>query len=198
MLPWLRYRWRLIICQLPNWLSSAFSNYSVVLLMRDHGMFASDLPRLARFFKKKKCRLLPSSPKALKGGEKKLNKTSRPRRSHMLPLVLNVPLTQCNTKGIKARANSIPSAGHSENAPRGASDMNKSLNRSCREDANDTVRFSFLFFSFLSHACKCQVMLSTVRFALHRPPKGLEERKVTFKWESKCVFISGTTCKIGI
>lgn len=77
---------------------------------------------------------------------------SRPRRSHMLPLVLNVPLTQCNTNGIKARANSIPSAGHSENAPGGASDMNKSLNRSCREDANDTVCTAlFFFFFFISH-----------------------------------------------
>lgn len=169
--------------------------------MRDHGLFASDLARLARssffvvvFLKKNKKKT--SSPacfsKGIKVGEKKKNKTSRPRGSHMLPVVLNVPLTQCNTNGIKARANSVPSAGHSENAPRGASDMNKRLNRSCREDANDTVRTALFFFCFyLAHACKCQVMLSTVRFALHGPPKGLGERKVTFKWESKCVFISG-------
>lgn len=134
MLLWLCYRWRLIICQLTNWLSSAFSNYSVVLLMRNHWLLPFDLPHLAHSFFKKMLSLTFSS-KGIRGG----NKMFQPHRSHMLPLVLNIPLTQYNIKGIKARANSIPWAGHTENAPRGTPDMKKSLNWSCQEDANDTV-----------------------------------------------------------
>lgn len=60
----------------------------------------------------------------------------------------NVPLKECKIKGKNARANSIPLAGLTQNAPRGAPDMNQRLNRSCWEDVNDTVRTAVL-------SCSC-------------------------------------------
>ena len=88
----------------------------------------------------------------------------------------HVPLEKWKIGGITKKnggANSIPLTGHTQNAPGGAPDMNQRQNRSYWEDVNDTVSLERLL---VAHACKCQVMLSTVWFPLTRSERSGPER----------------------
>lgn len=100
MLLWLRYRWRLIICQLANWLSSVFFLIAVVLLMRNNWMLSFDLPHWvpSLFWI---CCFLTSSPKAF---VEQIKRGTMLNIFCMLALVLMFHWTMCvRLKGKKAR-----------------------------------------------------------------------------------------------